>query len=84
MWKIFVLSPLPQLAGPRRYREAACTVAELPRVTAVLISHNHYDHLDLNSVRRLAELQPWVRWFVPAGARSDPAPTAPTQTWIKT
>jgi len=56
-----------QFAGPKRYRRPACRVKELPKLTAVLISHNHYDHLDLNSVRTLAELQPNISWFVPMG-----------------
>ena len=53
--------------GPKRYREAACTVSQLPRITAVLVSHNHYDHLDLDSVRKLVEEQPSISWFVPSG-----------------
>ena len=56
-----------QFAGPKRYRDAACKVEDLPPLAAVVISHNHYDHLDLPSVSRLAELQPNISWFVPAG-----------------
>jgi len=56
-----------QFAGPKRYTAAACKVKELPPLAAVLVSHNHYDHLDLGSVSRLAELQPNTSWFVPAG-----------------
>lgn len=56
-----------QWIGPARYRDAACRVDQLPRVAAVLITHNHYDHLDLTSVREIVSLQPWVEWFLPAG-----------------
>jgi len=56
-----------QFAGPKRYTAPACKIKELPPITAVLISHNHYDHLDLNSVSRLAELQPNISWYVPDG-----------------
>jgi N-acyl-phosphatidylethanolamine-hydrolysing phospholipase D len=56
-----------QFAGPKRYTAPACKVKDLPPLSAVLVSHNHYDHLDLGSVSRLAELQPNISWFVPAG-----------------
>ena len=56
-----------QFLGPKRYTAAACKIEDLPPLTAVLVSHNHYDHLDLNSVARLAELQPNISWFVPSG-----------------
>jgi len=56
-----------QFAGPKRYTDAACKVKDLPPLAAVLISHNHYDHLDLESVSSLAKLQPSIEWFVPEG-----------------
>ncbi|KAI4879065.1 hypothetical protein NFI96_014965, partial [Prochilodus magdalenae] len=60
-------SPVP-FAGPKRYRGPACTVAQLPRVDAVVISHTHYDHLDSSSVAALnSRFGAELRWFVPLG-----------------
>jgi L-ascorbate metabolism protein UlaG (beta-lactamase superfamily) len=46
-------SPLSRI-GPRRRRKPGVSWEDLPRIDAVLISHNHYDHLDLPTLRRLA------------------------------
>jgi L-ascorbate metabolism protein UlaG (beta-lactamase superfamily) len=40
-------------AGPKRYNEPGIAFDALPRIDAVVISHNHYDHLDLNTLARL-------------------------------
>jgi L-ascorbate metabolism protein UlaG (beta-lactamase superfamily) len=45
-------SPL-RFIGPRRVRRAAVAVADLPPIAVVLLSHNHYDHCDLRSLRSL-------------------------------
>lgn len=45
-------SPLTWL-GPRRVRDPGIRFEELPRIHAVVISHNHYDHLDIATLRRL-------------------------------
>lgn len=52
-----------------RYRKAACQVTDLPTLNAVVISHDHYDHLDIGSVRMIAEHFPTVKWFVPGGSK---------------
>lgn len=45
-------SPVP-FAGPRRYNPPGIPFDRLPRIDTVLISHNHYDHLDLATLVRL-------------------------------
>jgi L-ascorbate metabolism protein UlaG (beta-lactamase superfamily) len=44
-------------AGPRRFHPVPAKIAELPPLTAVLLSHDHYDHLCASSVRELAKLR---------------------------
>jgi L-ascorbate metabolism protein UlaG (beta-lactamase superfamily) len=43
------------LLGPRRVRQPAVLFDDLPPVSTVLLSHNHYDHCDLRTLHRLAE-----------------------------
>nr|WP_315479431.1 MBL fold metallo-hydrolase [uncultured Rhodoferax sp.] len=46
------VSPV-QFAGPKRYQPPGIPLQNLPHIDLVLISHNHYDHLDTGSVRAL-------------------------------
>jgi L-ascorbate metabolism protein UlaG (beta-lactamase superfamily) len=57
------VSPLP--VGPRRFHPPPIALADLPRIDAVLISHDHYDHLDMDTVRQLAA--GGTKFFVPLG-----------------
>ncbi len=41
------------LLGPKRVREPGVRFDDLPRITHVLLSHNHYDHCDLAALARL-------------------------------
>jgi L-ascorbate metabolism protein UlaG (beta-lactamase superfamily) len=42
------------IVGPRRFHPPPLAIADLPKVDAVVISHEHFDHLDMASVRALA------------------------------
>ena len=46
-------SPL-SLAGPKRFQPVPVTLREMPPVDAVIVSHDHYDHLDYPTIRALA------------------------------
>jgi len=54
-------------AGPKRVVPPAYTPETLPRVDVAVISHAHYDHLDLPGLKRLARVQPHIRFVVPLG-----------------
>jgi L-ascorbate metabolism protein UlaG (beta-lactamase superfamily) len=76
---VFVERASPvQWAGPRRFHAPPLSVEELPPLKAVILSHDHYDHLDEQTVVKLAAktehfLAPLgvgdtlIRWGVPAG-----------------
>lgn len=58
-----------KLFGPSRLHHPPIEIENLPKIDFVLISHNHYDHLDKNSVKKLAKIFPDSRWIVPSGLK---------------
>ncbi len=51
--------------GPRRFVKPGLALEDLPPIDFVLISHNHYDHLDLRTLKRLAQRDAAIRFLVP-------------------
>jgi len=43
-----------RFAGPKRVNDPGIAIADLPPIDVVLVSHGHYDHLDLRTLSRLA------------------------------
>lgn len=56
-----------QWIGPRRVMDAALPIDALPPIDVVLLSHNHYDHLDRPAVKRINRAHPRATWIVPLG-----------------
>ena len=61
-------SPLPFI-GPKRYMPSTLNPENLPEIDFVAISHNHYDHLDIPSLKALQKKFPDVNYLVPLGDR---------------
>ncbi|RBP80012.1 MBL fold metallo-hydrolase [Marinomonas rhizomae] len=58
-----------QFAGPKRFHQPPINLEDLPPIDKVLISHNHYDHLDKASIKVLqAKTQ---QFLVPKGVDGD-------------
>ena len=53
-------------AGPKRVNAPGVAFENLPEIDAVLLSHNHYDHLDVATLKRLARDRP-ARILTPLG-----------------
>ena len=59
-------SPLG-FAGPKRMIPAVMSLSDLPKIDLVVVSHNHYDHLDIWSLKKLNKLNPRTIFLVPIG-----------------
>ena len=64
VWSLRV-SPF-QWAGPKRMATAGVAFEDLPKIDLIILSHNHYDHLDISTVKRLKEEHDPV-FIVPLG-----------------
>ena len=53
------------MMGPKRYRKTPFQVSDIPTLDAVFISHNHYDHLEEDAVKKIqSKFGDKVHWFV--------------------
>jgi L-ascorbate metabolism protein UlaG (beta-lactamase superfamily) len=71
--------------GPKRVNDPGIALADLPRIDLVLVSHAHYDHLDLATLSRLAAAHR-PRVITPLGndtimRNHDPAIAAEGRDW---
>jgi L-ascorbate metabolism protein UlaG (beta-lactamase superfamily) len=58
-----------QFIGPKRFHQPPIGIDALPLIDAVVISHNHYDHLDKDSIKQLAGKV--AHFVVPLGNGND-------------
>ena len=56
-----------QFAGPKRWVPAGIQFDRLPPIDVVVLSHDHYDHLDAAAISHLASRYPAIAWFAPLG-----------------
>jgi len=62
-----IASPLP--IGPKRYVAPGISLARLPPVDVIIISHNYYDHLDTQTVETMPGKEQ-IHVLVPLGLKS--------------
>jgi L-ascorbate metabolism protein UlaG (beta-lactamase superfamily) len=56
-------------AGPKRFFPPTLALSDLPAIDAVLISHDHFDHLGADTIRKLSQTEDTrgARWITPLG-----------------
>ncbi|KAI0330408.1 N-acyl-phosphatidylethanolamine-hydrolyzing phospholipase D [Cubamyces sp. BRFM 1775] len=59
-----------QWAGPARLTPAPCPAEDIPAVDAICISHNHYDHMDLPTIRTVYKAHQ-SHVFAPLGSKRE-------------
>lgn len=55
--------------GPKRFSKPPVTIEELPKIDILIISHNHYDHLDIKSIKKLDSKV--MKYIVPLGVEKQ-------------
>lgn len=55
--------------GPKRFHPTPIALDALPEIEGVLISHNHYDHLDKHAIKKLKNIA--KHFYVPLGVEGD-------------
>ena len=53
--------------GPKRLIPPSISLEELPKIDVITISHNHYDHLDIRSLKKLSKKNPDLIFLIPKG-----------------
>jgi N-acyl-phosphatidylethanolamine-hydrolysing phospholipase D len=56
-----------QFIGPKRWVRPGVAFDALPPIDVIALSHDHYDHLDAGTIRRLASRYPAAQWVAPLG-----------------
>ena len=59
-------SPFRRL-GPKRLIPPSLNIEDLPPIDIITISHNHYDHLDIRSLKKISKKYPKVVFLIPKG-----------------
>ena len=59
-------SPFRRL-GPKRLIPPSLNIQDLPPIDIITISHNHYDHLDIRSLKKISKKYPKVVFLIPKG-----------------
>ena len=86
-------SPISFL-GPKRYTPTPCQLDDLPEIDLVVISHDHYDHLDIATIKYVYEKQKRLgqdihffaglnnkEWFINAGFGIQPEEVSECDWW---
>jgi glyoxylase-like metal-dependent hydrolase (beta-lactamase superfamily II) len=70
-----------RFVGPKRVNDPGIAFADLPPIDVVLVSHGHYDHLDLRTLSRITAVH-GARVITPLGGHAQTMPALPLKADI--